>query len=134
MKKDIEFPKVEDVGMAIVPETTEKGEDQWYVYLINKKAKPLEMVIVNSTGYGDKKGKQVKTTTLRKMLGTVPPKTAQKVEPLMEDLFDIANEFWLSFWLNEKMYDRKYVFVEGSIRDRNMTSVPFLDKKGVMII
>jgi hypothetical protein len=31
------------------------------------------------------------------------------------------------------MYDKKYVFVKGSISEENFTDIPFIDRKGVMI-
>jgi len=31
------------------------------------------------------------------------------------------------------MYDKKYVFVKGSIDEMHFTTIPFLDRKGVMI-
>jgi len=134
MKKDIEFPKVKDVGIAIVLERGEGEEQEWYVYLVNRSDEDLEMVIVNSRGYGEMDGAPVKTATLRKLIERVPAGSAVRVEPIMDELFDIANEFWLSFWQSGKMYDRKYVFVEGSVRDRNMTAIPYTGKMGVLII
>jgi hypothetical protein len=134
MKKDIEFPKVKDVGMAIVLEGGEGGEQEWYVYLVNRSDEDLEMVIINSRGYGEIDGAGVKTATLRKLIERVPAASAVRVEPIMDELFDIANEFWLSFWKSGKMYDRRYVFVEGSVRDRNMTPIPYTGKMGVLII
>ncbi len=134
MKEDIEFPKVKDVGMAIVLEGGEGDEQEWYVYLVNRSEEDLEMAIINSKGYGQVDGEEVKTTTLRKLMERVPARSAVRVEPIMAELFDIANEFWLSYWQSGKMYDRRYVFVEGSVRDRNMTAIPFTDKMGVLII
>lgn len=134
MKKDIEFPKVKDVGMAIVLERGTGDEQEWYAYLVNRSGEELETVIINSRGYGEKDGAPVKTATLRKLIERVPARSAVRVEPVMEELFDIANEFWLSYRQSGKVYDRKYVFVEGSVRDRNMTAIPFTGKMGVLII
>ncbi len=134
MKEDIDFPKVKDVGMAIVLERGEGEAQEWYVYLVNRSEEDLEMVIVNSRGYGEIDGAAVKTATLRKLIERVPAASAVRVEPIMDELFDIANEFWLSYWQAGKMYDRKYVFVEGSVRDRNMTAIPYTGKMGVLII
>jgi len=134
MKKDIEFPKVIDVGMAIVLERGTDDEQEWYVYLVNRSEKELETVIINSKGYGEKGGAPVETSTLRKLIEHVPTRSAVKIEPIMPELFDIANEFWVSYWQAGKVYDRKYVFVKGSVRDRNMTAIPFTGKMGVLII
>jgi hypothetical protein len=120
MKEDIIIPKVEDMAVAIVP-----GDDPevWDVYLVNLKKDPIINVLVNSTGYGELNGEQVKTTTLRYYFEEIPGETAVK----------IANEYWVSFVYNQLMYDKKYVFVSDSITRDNLSSVPFLRKKGVMI-
>jgi len=75
----------------------------------------------------------VRTTTLRYMLDEIPPHSFAKIEPIVEDVFGINNEYWVSFYLDSKMYDKKYVFLAESIREENFTLVPVLNKKGVMI-
>lgn len=64
MKKDITFHKIEDVGIAIVPEEHD-GENEWMAYLINSSPNVLEGVIVCSNGYGTVDGQEIKTSTLR---------------------------------------------------------------------
>jgi len=39
----------------------------------------------------------------------------------------------VSFTFDDYMYDKKYVFVKGSITKDNFTKIPMLDRKGVMI-
>jgi hypothetical protein len=130
MKEDILIPKVEEMAVAIVP-----GEDPeiWDVFLINLKKEPITFVLVNSTGYGEINGEALKTTTLRYFFESIGPQTAVKVEPIESKLFALANEYWVSFVHNQLMYDKKYVFVSDSITTDNLTTVPYLQKKGVMI-
>ena len=52
MKSDIEFKKVEDIAIAIVPKDPELGKNEWRAHLLNLKNKPIEGVLVNSRGYG----------------------------------------------------------------------------------
>jgi hypothetical protein len=134
MKKDIPFHKVEDVGMAVVPEKDKDGDEEWSVFLVNMSKEKLDGVIVSSTGYGTYQGRDVKTSTLRQFFETIPPEHAVKIELIETKLFGLNNEFWVSFWLDGEMYDRKYVFVPESILPDNFTTIPLLNKKGVLIV
>ena len=129
MKKDIEIRKVQDVAIAIIP----KDEEFWDVFLINLQDVSLRNVIVNSNGYGNIDGKYLKTTTLRYFYERIPPNTSVKVEPIQQKLLNITNEFWVSFQMSDYLYDKKYVFVSGSLNEMNFTTIPFHEVKGVMI-
>jgi len=135
MKKDIPQYKVADLAIAITPRV-ENGitdNDLWDVFVVNMKDDPIENVLVNSRGYGEMEGETMKTTILRHFFNEIAPQTAILLEPIQTKLFDIANEFWISFSYGGYMYDKKYVFVRGSISEDNFTTIPILDKKGVMI-
>ena len=133
MIKDIHRPEVTDVGVAII---REEGEDGfvWNVYLLNLKAELLENVLVSSTGYGQINDEPVKTSVLRHALNTVEPLDFAKIEPIMEDLFVLNNEYWVSFYIDKIMYDKKFVFLPGTISEEFFTSIPVIFKKGVLII
>lgn len=130
MKKDIFIPKVEDLAIAIIPG---EEDDLWDVYLLNLKSAALSCVLINSNGYGEIEGEKVKTTTLRHFFDEIPGQSYTLIEPIQDKLFSLANEYWVSFVFGELMYDKKYVFVHGSITKEHFTTIPFLDKKGVMI-
>lgn len=132
MKRDIPDLKVEDIALAIVPRT-EEGEELWDSYLINLKDTAIESVLVNSKGYGKVKGEEVKTTVLRHFFEEIGPLRCILIEPIQTKLFDLTNEYWVSFVQNDYMYDKKYVFVRGSITEDNFTTIPFINRKGVMI-
>lgn len=131
MKKDIPLHKVEELAIAIVP--SEEGPELWDSYLINMKKGPIKNVLINSRGYGDLDGESKKTTILRHFFEEIGGERSQLIEPLPESLFDLSNEFWISFSLDGYMYDKKYVFVKGSIDAEYFTEIPYLNRKGVMI-
>ena len=133
MKKDIQPPKVEDIAMAVVREKDELNNDEWTVYLINLKNVKLEGTLVSSKGYGKKEDREVKTSVLRHFLDEVAAKSYHKVEQIIEDVFSLSNEYWVSFWVDGKMYDKKYVFLPETIQESNFTTVPLLEARGVMI-
>jgi hypothetical protein len=134
MNKDIIFPEVENVGIAIVREEGELNQLVWNVYLINLKNEKLSGVFVTSRGYGMYNEREVKTSNLRHFLDEVEPRSFMKIEPILENLFGISNEFWLSFYHNELMYDKKYIFLPETINEQFFTTVPLINKKGVLII
>ena len=135
MKKDIPQYKVADLAVAIVPREENGIQDNelWDVFVLNMKEDPIENVLVNSKGYGEIEGEPMRTTTLRHFFNEIGPRSAMLLEPIQTKLFDLANEFWISFSYEGYMYDKKYVFVRGSINKDNFTSIPLLDKRGVMI-
>ncbi len=126
--------KVEDLAMAVVPDGDDKSENPgWIVYLVNLKNDPIDGVIVASMGYGNLEGKQVKTSTLRQFFERINGNAFVKVELIEKKLIALNNEFWVSFWYKGKMFDKRYVFVTDSITSENLTEVPVLQKRGVMI-
>jgi hypothetical protein len=133
MKKDIPELKVEDMAMVVVP--PEYGDDElWDCYLINFKEDAIKNVMVVSRGYGeDEDGEKRRTTTLRHFFEKVDGLGMIQVEPIPKDLFWLSHEYWVSFSYDGQLYDKKYVFVVGAIDTANFTTIPFLDRKGVMI-
>ncbi len=133
MLKDIPQLIVEKIVVAIVQEKDDSDTPVWNVYLINLYDEEIYGVLVSSKGYGIFEGREVKTSVLRHLIGTVEPGEYAKIEPLMDNLFGLNNEYWVSFYKNKVMYDKKYVFLPDSIREENLTLIPVLNKKGIMI-
>ncbi|MCH2021906.1 MAG: hypothetical protein MK207_05445 [Saprospiraceae bacterium] len=131
MKKDIPIKKVKDIAIAVVP--NEQDENFWDVYLLNLKKADIKNVIISSRGYGEINGKKVETTQLRYFYEIIGAEMAVKIEPLDSKLFQLANEYWISFQYEDFMYDKKYVFVKGSFMEDNFTTIPIVKKKGIMI-
>jgi hypothetical protein len=131
MKKDIPIKKVTDIGIAIIPDEQDKNFAE--VYFLNLKEKDLKNVFISSRGYGEIDGEKVETTQLRYFYELIGAETAVKVEPIEAKLFQLANEYWISFNLDDFMYDKKFVFVPGSFLPENFTKIPLINKMGVMI-
>lgn len=134
MKEELKGPEVEKVAVAIACEEQE-GSRVYNVYLINERNDELEEVIVNSKGYFIHKETQehIKTNVLRKRLGNIAPQSAQMIEPIMEDVLSLNNEYWVSFWIGKTMYDKKFVFLAESVIQENFVTLPLLGTKGVFI-
>jgi len=135
MRKDIPIQKVEDLAIAIVPreDPVPDEEELWDCYLINLRDEPIQNVLVSSRGYGEINGESRQTTLLRHFFEEIGALQMVQIEPIQVKLFQITNEYWVSFSYQDYMYDKKYVFVKGSIHEDHFTRIPFLDRKGVMI-
>jgi len=132
LKKDIEHLEVEDLAMAIVLEE-ENGQNVWNVFLINLHIVPIKNIIVTSRGYGELNGEIKKTSTLRHFFEELPELEFTRVEPIMENTFGLTNEFWVSFYIKDKIYDKQYIFLPETINLKNFTKIPILNAEGVMI-
>ena len=136
MREELKGPKVEGIAVSIVdtslPEATEK---EYYVYLMNLREDIIEGIIVTSTGYGEnvQTGEKIKTSTLRHCIEILLPNEAAKIEPIMPDLFGISNEYWVSFWVNDVLYDKKFVFLAGTVEPSRFQFIDQLGAKGIVL-
>jgi hypothetical protein len=135
MKEELQGPKVTQAAVAVVEELNELGEPVFNVYLLNFYEVELEGVLVSSVGYAvhHETEEQVKTSMLRHNLENVPPRSFKKIEPIIEDVFGLNNEYWVSFWMNDAMYDKKFIFLQETIKEDNFVQIPLINKPGVMI-
>lgn len=132
MRKDIEHPEVDDIIVAVALEEKE-GVKEYNVYLLNLYEEPLKNVLINSRGYGELNGMPRKTSELRHYFEEIAALDYVKVEPIMENTFGMNNEYWISFYMGDKLYDKRYVFLPETIIEKNMMTVPLLGAPGVMI-
>jgi hypothetical protein len=88
---------------------------------------------VSSKGYGEVEGEQVKTSVLRHFFDEIPAGSFQKIEAIIEDVFKLSNEYWVSFYIGDLIHDKKFIFLPETINEENFTSIPLLGKRGVMI-
>ncbi|MCF7566875.1 hypothetical protein L3X37_00655 [Sabulilitoribacter arenilitoris] len=130
MKKDIQIPKVKDVYIAIVNEYNEIYKTQdWNAYIINNKDVDLEMVLIVTSGYSEDKT----TSVFRKKLDKLPKKSYAKIELMQEALFALNNTFKVSFFEENTMFDKTYLFRKNTINLKALQPVPLMDVKGVLV-
>lgn len=133
MRKDIPSPKVEGVSIAIVRQSDAEGGEGWFVYLVNQTAVTLENVLVSSRGYGEIDGEPRRTSEMRHFLEKLEPRSWARIERIVEDVFGLNNQYWVSFYVNGLLHDKKFIFVPDSILEENFTTVPLMNERGVMI-
>ena len=130
MKKDIHIPGVTNVEIAIVLEKSEiDNTDEWGVYIINKKEVDLEMIVIVSQGFSETK----KTSLFRRKIDLLPANSFSKFEIMQPELFALDNQFQVTFFENDRLYDKTYIFQEGTINEGFFRDIDLLNKKGVSI-
>ena len=132
MKKDILFPPVEDVAVAIARKKSSVNNYDWYVFLINNNDIALKNVLVSSKGYGYQDGKERKTSVLRHLINKLEPQSHAIIEPIDPAIFHLCNEFWVSYYIKKQIYDKKFIFVPESIVEKNLMNIPQLNLEGIL--
>lgn len=130
MKKDIHIPKVQGVYIAIVNEFNEiyKTRD-WNAYIINDKYVNLEVVLIVTSGYSEEK----MTSIFRKKLDVLPKKSYAKIELIQEELFALNNEFKVTFFEGNTMFEKTFLFEKNTINKKALQSIPLMKVKGVLV-
>jgi hypothetical protein len=132
MIKDIEIPEVKNVTIAVVRKQSVGETPEWLVYLINNNNAAIENTLVSSRGYGMKTGEQQKTSILRHFLETIQPKGYALIEPIDPALFHLNNEYWVSYYMQGKLFDKRFVFVPETICEENLTFIKELELEGIL--
>lgn len=129
MRKDIEIPEVKDVYIAAVKELHEefKTED-WNAYIINDGKEPLEIVLITIQGYNATQ----MTTHMRHKIAILPAKGFAKIEFIEESVFKLDNFYSVTYFLNNKMYEKRWEFSANSIKESNAVTLPVMGKSGVL--
>jgi len=133
MKKDIDFLEVVDIGISIVLESESSENRNWKAYLLNFKTDTISNVLVSTKGYGLLNGAEVKTATFRHSLGSLAPQSFTPIEIIDESIFVIHNEFRLSFYIGDRVFDKKITFLPDTISAVNVDLIPLLMLPGVII-
>lgn len=134
MKKDIKIPVVENVYMAVMQEWNDDFmEKTWYAYLINDSNDKLETVIVVSNATGVIDGEERKTSMMRHAFMEVPANSAIKVEMLEETVLQLHNSFMVTFFKNNMLFDKNYVFIAGTINEEDTVELPVIAKDGILV-
>ena len=134
MKKDIVIPTVENVFVAAVQEWSDDFmEKVWYIYLVNDSDFNLDGVMVVSKAFGTIDGEMKKTSLLRHAFVGIPSVSVVKVEMLEKSVTTLNNEFMVTFFIGNTLYDKKFIFKANSISEKNVEEVPILFVDGVIV-
>ncbi len=132
MKKDIQLSEVTNVFMAVVKEYNSAFQcNDWNAYIINNKDVDLETVLIVSKGYDE--DKLIETAVLRHKIENLPAKSYAKVELLQEDVLKLSNFFNVTFFEGNQLFDKKYLFEKGTIKESSLRMLPLLKKRGILV-
>jgi hypothetical protein len=130
MKKDINIPEVKNVYIAIVNEYNAiyKTHD-WNAYIINDKNVDLEVVLIVTSGYS----KDKTTSIFRKKLDKLPAKSYAKIELMQEELFALNNQFKVTFFEGNTLFDKTYLFRKNTINKKALQPIPLMEARGILV-
>jgi hypothetical protein len=130
MKKDINIPVVKNVYVAVVHEYNDvyKTHD-WNAYIINDKNVDLDIVLIVTSGYS----KEKTTSIFRKKLDKLPAKSYAKIELMQEELFKLNNQFKVTFFESNTMFDKTYLFRKNTINKNALQPIPLMEARGVLV-
>lgn len=129
MKKDIHIPEVSGVQIIAVLEYNDIYKtDDWNIYILNEKGVDLEMIVIVSKGFDEKD----QTSVMRKKLDTLPAKSFAKVELIQPELFKLNNQFQVTFFADNTLFDKTFTFSKNTIKEGNLRMIPALNKRGIL--
>lgn len=130
MKKDIQIPEVKDVHVAVVQEQHHEYKTlDWNAYIINNSDADLETVLIVSQGYNDKK----MTPPMRHTITLLPARSYAKIEYLQDKVLALNNSFKVTFFENNQMFDKTYLFRKNTINEKALETLPLMQLKGVLV-
>ena len=71
---------------------------------------------------------------MRHKIEVLPAKNFAKIEFLQEDVLKLNNEFKVTFFQNNKMYEKTFVFKANCIRENARVEIPVIPEKGILAI
>ena len=105
----------------------------WSAWLLNDNDYPLSTVLIVSEGYGEHEGQAVTTSKMRYFFEEVAPRAAVRIEPIDPGIFHLTNQFWVSYYRGTQIFDKKFVFVPGTLETANLSPIALLDgRAGVL--
>ncbi len=129
MKKNLQIPIVTGVEIAAVYEYNALYKtDDWNIYIINNKDVALEMLVIVSQGFSETKS----TSLLRKKLDLLPANSFAKVEFIQPELFALNNRFQVSFFENNQLKDKTFLFEKNTIKEGGLRMISEIKKRGIL--
>ncbi|MDE3743171.1 hypothetical protein [Maribacter polysaccharolyticus] len=129
MKKDIEIPVAKDVFIALIHEWNDDFmAKKWNAYILNDRATPIEMVLVVSKGYDQDR----KTSTMRRSITMMAAKSYAKIELVQDDVLELNNEFFVTFFADGKLFERKFLFGKNTVDESLSVDIPIIHKPGIL--
>ena len=128
MKKDIVIPAIKNVTVVVKPPA--KG-GLWSVHLANANTFPLSNILVATRGYSQKSAEPEETSVLRHFFDELEANSSRQIELIDPQVFHLFNEYAVTYYINQEICFKKFIFVPGSITDGNLVFNPVLNTRVV---
>lgn len=132
MKADIPQPAVRGVFLALICEP-DFPDTPFTAYLINENKLDLTNAMVVSKGYGEVNGEQLQTSTLRHFYDCIEAQSVQRIEPISAEALSLTNEYWISYFIEGQVFDKKYIVLPGSTELGMERLIPIVGRPGILI-
>jgi hypothetical protein len=130
LKKDIVIPKSKGMYLAAVREKNEEFQSmEWNAYLINDRDTSIEMVLIVTKGFDNEQN----TSTMRHSIKMIPAKSFAKIEFLQEEVLRLNNQFSVTYFADDCMYEKTFLFRKNSINEAALKNLPVIKKQGVLV-
>lgn len=113
--------------------TVREGQAAVFVHLVNDSDYDLDSVMVVSKAFGMLDGEMKKTSLLRHAFVKVPSVSVVKIELLDDSVLRLNNEFMITYFIDNTLYDKKFIFKSQSITPDYVEEVPILFVDGVIV-
>lgn len=133
MKEDSPVNEATDIGIAIVQEMSEAGEEMWSAYFFNLKEEEIESILINVSAVGFVEGEEKYTPTMRMFINNLAPLSYKKFEAILPEALRLNNRYWVSFYHNQKIYEKKFLIGADTNIPDNFVIIPFLNKPGLFV-
>jgi len=130
LKKDIEIPESKGIYLAAVREKNEEFQSmEWNAYLINDSETSIEMALIVTKGFDNGES----TSTMRHSIKLLPASSYAKIEYLQDEVLRLNNQFSVTYFANDKMYEKTFLFPKNSINEAALKDLPVIKKKGILV-
>jgi hypothetical protein len=131
MLRDIPIREVTEVGLALIPEKDIEVGELWVAHIVNLKDHALKNILINVKGGGEVDGSTKKTANVRYSIDEIGPLSSHKIEVLLPEVLTVANQFWISFSLDNYLYDKKFVVPDDAREVMELVGIPVLHCQGL---
>ncbi len=133
MKKDIVIPQVKNVHVAAIKAWHEDFEDHlWTIYLVNNQNVVIDNVMVVSKASGTLNQETKKTSVLRHAYLEINAYSAIRIEILTPDLLELNNEFMVTYFQNQQLFDKNFIFPKKYFQAEELQKIPVIEALGIM--
>ncbi|MFD1314182.1 hypothetical protein [Namhaeicola litoreus] len=128
MKKDIEIKEFEGLSLVVTYTFNDiyKSND-WVAFLLNESSFDLNTVLIMSKGFD----RERETAIMRHKIDVLPAGSFAKIELLQEDVLELNNEFSLSFFVENNLFEKKFFVPKSTVKEGKLRMIKAMNMRGI---